>query len=157
MAMREILKFGDEVLRKKCRPVTNFDERLASLLDDLVETLERSDGVGLAAPQIGILRRVAVVNIRDKRGTIELVNPEIVEEKGSQVGNEGCLSAPNEWCEVERPNKVVVKAFDRRGNEFTISGTELLARALCHEIDHLDGVLFTDRVKPLLPGQGGVS
>lgn len=155
MAKREIIKFGDEVLRKKCRPVTNFDERLSSLLDDLVETLERSDGVGLAAPQIGILRRVAVVNVRDKRGTIELVNPEIVEEKGSQVGNEGCLSAPNEWCEVERPNRVVVKAFDRHGNEFTISGTELLARALCHEIDHLDGILFTDRVKPLIPGQGG--
>lgn len=157
MAMREIVKFGDEILRKKCRPVTNFDERLSSLLDDLVETLEKSDGVGLAAPQIGILRRVAVVNVRDKRGTIELVNPEIVWEKGLQVGNEGCLSAPNEWCEVERPNRVTVKAFDRRGNEFTINGTELLARALCHEIDHLDGILFTDRVKPLLPGQGGVS
>lgn len=157
MAMREIIKFGDEILRKKCRPVTNFDERLSSLLDDLVETLVRSEGVGLAAPQIGILRRVAVVNVRDKHGTIELVNPEIVEEKGSQVGNEGCLSSPNEWCEVERPNKVIVKAFDRHGNEFTISGTELLARALCHEIDHLDGILFTDRVKPLLPGQGGVS
>lgn len=157
MAMREILKFGDEVLRKKCRPVTNFDERLSSLLDDLAETLEKSDGVGLAAPQIGILRRVAVVNVRDKRGTIELVNPEIIEEKGNQVGNEGCLSAPNEWCQVERPNRVIVKAFDRHGNEFTISGTELLARALCHEIDHLDGILFTDRVKPLLPGQGGAS
>lgn len=157
MAMREIVKFGDEILRKKCRPVTNFDERLSSLLDDLVETLEKSDGVGLAAPQIGILRRVAVVNVRDKRGTIELVNPEIVWEKGLQVGNEGCLSAPNEWCEVERPNRVTVKAFDRSGNEFTINGTELLARALCHEIDHLDGILFTDRVKPLLPGQGGVS
>lgn len=156
MAMREIIKFGDEVLRKKCRPVTNFDERLASLLDDLAETLEKSEGVGLAAPQIGILRRVAVVNIRDKRGTIELVNPEIVEEKGLQVGNEGCLSAPNEWCEVERPNRVLVKAFDRYGKEFTISGTELLARALCHEIDHLDGILFTDRVKPLIPKQGGV-
>lgn len=156
MAMREIIKFGDEVLRKKCRPVTGFDERLSSLLDDLAETLEASDGVGLAAPQIGILRRVAVVNIRDKRGTIELVNPEIVEEKGLQVGNEGCLSAPNEWSEVERPNKVVVKAFDRHGKEFTITGTELLARALCHEIDHLDGILFTDRVKPLIPKQGGV-
>lgn len=157
MAKREIIKFGDEVLRKKCRPVTGFDERLASLLDDLVETLEASDGVGLAAPQIGILRRVAVVNVRDKRGTIELVNPEIVEEKGSQVGNEGCLSAPNDWREVERPNKVIVKAYDRHGNEFMIAGTELLARALCHEIDHLDGILFTDRVKRLIPKQGGVS
>lgn len=154
MAMREILKFGEDVLRKKCRPVTNFDERLGELLDDLTETLLASDGVGLAAPQVGILRRVAVVNIRDKRGTIELVNPEIVTEEGSQVGNEGCLSAPNEWCEVERPNKVTVKAFDRHGKEFTITGKELCARAFCHEIDHLDGILFIDRVKKTLPKQG---
>lgn len=154
MAMREILKFGEDVLRKKCRPVTNFDERLGELLDDLTETLLASDGVGLAAPQVGILRRVAVVNVRDKRGTIELVNPEIVTEEGSQVGNEGCLSAPNEWCEVERPNKVTVKAFDRHGKEFTITGKELCARAFCHEIDHLDGILFIDRVKKTLPKQG---
>ncbi len=157
MALREIVKFGEDVLRKKCRPVTAFDEKLALLLDDLAETLLSSDGVGLAAPQVGILRRAAVVNVRDKRGTIELVNPEIISEEGVQVGNEGCLSAPNEWCEVERPNKVTVKAFDRHGNEFTITGTELLARAFCHEIDHLDGILFTDRVKKTLPGQGGRS
>lgn len=154
MALREILKFGEDALRKKCRPVTKFDDRLAQLLDDLAETLIASDGVGLAAPQVGILRRVAVVNVRDERGTIELVNPEIIEESGSQTGNEGCLSAPNEWCEVERPNKVTVKAFDRHGNEFTITGKELAARAFCHEIDHLDGILFTDRVKKTLPGQG---
>ena len=151
MALREILKFGDETLRKKCRPVTNFDERLGQLLDDLTETLMASDGVGLAAPQVGILRRVAVVNVRDDRGTIELVNPEIIEEHGSQTGNEGCLSAPNEYSEVERPFKVTVKAFDRHGNEFTISGKELSARAFCHEIDHLDGILFIDRVKKILP------
>lgn len=155
MAMREILKFGDDVLRKKCRPVTKFDDRLGELLDDLTETLLASDGVGLAAPQVGILRRVCVVNIRDKRGTIELINPEIVEESGNQVGNEGCLSAPNQWCEVERPFRVTVKALDRHGNEFTIKGSELCARAFCHEIDHLDGVLFTDRVKKTLPQQGG--
>lgn len=151
MAIREILKFGDDVLRKKCRPVEKFDERLCSLLDDLVETLEASDGAGLAAPQIGILRRVAVVNVHDKHGTIELVNPVIIEESGNQVGNEGCLSAPGEWAEVERPASVTVKAFDRQGNEFTIKGEELLARAFCHEIDHLDGVLFTDKVKKVLP------
>lgn len=150
MAIREIVKFGDDVLRKKCRPVEKFDERLCSLLDDLVETLEASDGAGLAAPQIGILRRVAVVNIRDKRGTIELVNPVIIEESGNRAGNEGCLSAPGEWAQVERPASVTVKAFDRQGNEFTIKGEELLARALCHEIDHLDGVLFTDKVKKVL-------
>ena len=155
MALREILKFGEDVLRKKCRPVTKFDERLGELLDDLTETLLASDGVGLAAPQVGILRRVAVVNIRDKRGTIELVNPEIISEEGNQTGNEGCLSAPNEWCEVERPHRVIVKAFDRHGNEFTITGTELCARAFCHEIDHLDGILFTDRVKKTIPKQGG--
>lgn len=151
MALREILIFGDEVLRKKCRPVTNFDERLGALLDDLTETLLASDGVGLAAPQIGILRRVAVVNVRDDRGTVELVNPEIIEEKGTQTGNEGCLSAPGEFSEVERPYEVTVKAFDRHGNEFTVKGKELFARALCHEIDHLDGILFIDHVKKTLP------
>lgn len=154
MALREIVKFGEDVLRKKCRPVTSFDDKLAQLLDDLTETLLASDGVGLAAPQVGILRRVCVVNIRDKRGTIEFVNPEIISEEGLQVGNEGCLSAPNEWCEVERPNKVIVKAFDRHGKEFTITGTELCARAFCHEIDHLDGILFTDRVKKTVYARG---
>lgn len=147
MAIRQILRFGEDVLRKKCRPVTAFDERLAWLLDDLIETLAASDGVGLAAPQVGILRRVAVVNVRDERGMIELVNPEIISEQGNQIGNEGCLSAPDEWAEVERPNIVTVKAFDRHGKEFTITGKELAARAFCHEIDHLDGILFIDRVK----------
>lgn len=147
MALRQILNIGEDILRKKCRPVTAFDERLASLLDDLTETLLASDGVGLAAPQVGILRRVAVVNIRDNRGTIELVNPEIVSAQGNQVGNEGCLSAPDEWAEVERPKFVTVKAFDRHGKEFTINGKDLSARAFCHEIDHLDGILFIDRVK----------
>lgn len=151
MALREILKFGDEALRKKCRPVTGFDERLGTLLDDLTETLLASEGVGLAAPQVGILRRVAVVNVRDDRGTIELVNPEIIEEEGTQTGNEGCLSAPNEFSPVERPFKVTVKAFDRHGNEFTVTGKELMARALCHELDHLDGILFIDHVKKTLP------
>lgn len=155
MALREILKNNEEALHKKCRPVTNYDGRLAALLDDLGETLAASDGAGLAAPQVGILRRVAVVNVHDKHGTIELVNPEILEESGCQTGNEGCLSFPNEWCEVDRPAKVVVKAFDRNGKEFTITGTELLARALCHEIDHLDGIVFTDRVKKTLAGREG--
>ena len=146
MALRNIIKFGDECLRKKCRPVTKFDDRLGELLDDLAETLLANDGVGLAAPQVGILKRVAVVNIRDPHGNIELVNPEIIESSGSQTGNEGCLSAPNQWADVERPNVVTVRAFDRHGNEFTITGEELLARAFCHEIDHLDGILFTSKV-----------
>ena len=154
MALREILKFGDDALRKKCRPITKFDDRLGELLDDLEETLISSDGVGLAAPQVGILRRVAAVNVRDNHGNIELINPEIVEQSGSQMGKEGCLSAPNEWAEVERPNKVTVRAFDRHGNEFTITGEELLARAFCHEIDHLDGVLFIDHVEKTIPPRG---
>ncbi len=151
MALREIVKFGEDILRKKCREVTAFDEKLATLLDDMAETLRNADGVGLAAPQVGILRRAVVVDVRDGKGTIELVNPVIIEQEGVQVGNEGCLSAPGEWCEVERPMRVTVKAFDRTGKEFTVKGEGLLARALCHETDHLEGVLFTDRVKQVIP------
>lgn len=154
MALRDIVQFGNDILRKKCRPVTAFDEKLGSLLDDMVETLHTKEGVGLAAPQVGILRRAVVIDLRDKKarekdnkGVVELINPEILESSGVQQGNEGCLSAPGEWCEVERPAHVVVKAQDRNGNEFTITGEGLMARALCHEIDHLDGILFTDRVQ----------
>lgn len=151
MALREIVQFGEDVLRKKCREVTSFDEKLGVLLDDMAETLQNADGVGLAAPQVGLLRRVVVIDIRDGKGAIELVNPVIIEQEGIQVGNEGCLSAPGEWCEVERPMKVTVKAFDRHGKEFTVKGEGLLARALCHEADHLEGILFTDRVKQAIP------
>lgn len=147
MALREILKFGDDVLRKKCREVTKFDEKLAQLLDDMKETLQAADGVGLAAPQVGILRRAVVIDVHDGKGAIELINPVITEQSGTQTGNEGCLSAPGEWCEVERPQNVTVKAFDRNGNEFEIKGSDLLARAICHEVDHLEGILFIDRVK----------
>lgn len=151
MALREIVKFGEDILRKKCRDVTSFDEKLGILLDDMTETLQSADGVGLAAPQVGLLRRVVVIDVRDGKGTIELVNPVVVEQHGVQVGNEGCLSAPGEWCEVERPMKVTVKAFDRHGSEFTVKGEGLLARALCHELDHLEGILFIDRVKQDIP------
>ncbi len=147
MALRDIVQFGNDVLRKKCRQVTAFDEKLAILLDDMAETLHSAQGVGLAAPQVGILRRAIVIDIQDKKGLVELVNPEILESSGLQQGNEGCLSAPGEWCEVDRPSHVVVKAQDRKGKEFTITGDGLMARALCHEIDHLEGILFTDRVK----------
>ncbi len=147
MALREILKFGEDVLRKKCREVTAFDEKLAQLLDDMKETLLTADGVGLAAPQVGILRRVVVIDVRDEKGTIELINPVIIKTEGVQTGREGCLSAPGEWCEVERPQTVTVKAFDRTGKEFELKGSDLLARAICHEVDHLDGILFIDRVK----------
>lgn len=151
MALREIIKFGDDMLRKKCREVTKFDDKLATLLDDMAETLKSADGVGLAAPQVGILRRVCIVDVRDEHGLVELINPEILEKSGSQTGNEGCLSAPGEWCEVVRPAMVKVKAFDRHGNEFTLTASELLARAVCHEVDHLDGVLFIDRVEKTIP------
>ena len=147
MALREIIKFGDDILRKKCREVTNFDEKLAQLLDDMAETLKNADGVGLAAPQVGILRRVVVIDVHDGKGVLELVNPVILRTEGVQTGNEGCLSAPGEWCEVERPMNVVVKAFGRHGKEIEVKGSELLARAVCHEVDHLDGILFIDRVK----------
>ncbi|MCI7690918.1 MAG: peptide deformylase [Oscillospiraceae bacterium] len=151
MALREIIKFGDDMLRKKCREVTKFDDKLATLLDDMAETLKSADGVGLAAPQVGILRRVCIVDVRDEHGLVELINPEILEKSGSQTGNEGCLSAPGEWCEVVRPAMVKVKAFDRHGNEFTLTASELMARAVCHEVDHLDGVLFIDRVEKTIP------
>ncbi len=151
MALRQIVKFGEDILRKKSRPVTNFDERLWTLLDDMAETMKKAEGAGLAAVQVGVLRRVVVIDVRDEHGLIELVNPEIVSTEGTQCGGEGCLSAPNVWEEVERPNVVTVKAQDRNGNEFTITGSALLARAFCHEIDHLDGILFTDHVKAELP------
>ena len=151
MALREIMKFGDDILRKKCRTVTTFDEKLSTLLDDMAQTLAGADGVGLAAPQVGILRRAIVIDLHDGKNVFELVNPEIVSSDGKQLGDEGCLSAPGEWGRVERPMRVTVKAFDRTGKEITIKGDGLLARAICHEVDHLDGILFTDRIKQVLP------
>ena len=147
MALRQIVKFGEDILRKKSRPVTSFDERLWTLLDDMAETMRSKDGAGLAAVQVGVLRRAVVIDVHDEHGLIELINPEIVSVEGTQCGNEGCLSAPNVWEEVERPNTVTVKALDRHGKEFTLTGSALLARAFCHELDHLDGILFTDHVK----------
>ena len=132
--IREVIKNGDEVLRKKCHRVEKFDAKLHSLLDDMYETMQDKDGVGLAAPQVGILRRVVVIDVGE--GKIELVNPEIVKTSGEQEGQEGCLSCPGVWGDVVRPMKVTVKAQDRYGKEFKIKGQELLARAFCHEIDH---------------------
>lgn len=144
MAIREIRKKDDEVLYKVCKPVKDFNDRLHILLDDMYDTLKSMDGVGLAAPQVGILKRVAIIDVGD--GLIELINPEIIEEEGLQSGSEGCLSVPGVYGEVERPNKVKVKAQDRNGEWFEIEGEELLARAFCHECEHLDGKLFLDRV-----------
>ena len=144
MAIREIREKGDEILYKKCTAVVKFDEKLHILLDDMYETMQSRDGVGLAAPQVGILKRAVVIDVGD--GKIELINPEIVEESGEQTGSEGCLSVPGVFGEVTRPNVVTVKAQDRDGKWFKITGKELLARAFCHEIEHLDGKLFLDRV-----------
>lgn len=144
MAIREIREKGDEILYKKCKAVVKFDEKLHILLDDMYETMQSRDGVGLAAPQVGILKRAVVIDVGD--GKIELINPEIVEESGEQTGSEGCLSVPGVFGEVTRPNVVTVKAQDRYGKWFKITGKELLARAFCHEIEHLDGKLFLDRV-----------
>lgn len=142
MAKRNIVKFGEELLRKKSREVTVFDDKLWVLLDDMYETMRESNGVGLAAPQVGILRRVVVIDVGE--GRIELINPVIVSAKGKNRAVEGCLSAPDQWGYVVRPMKVKVKALNRYGKEVSFEGEELLARAFCHEIDHLNGVLFTD-------------
>ncbi len=144
MAVRNIVKNGDDVLRKVCRTQTDFDERLAQMLDDMAETMYKADGVGLAAPQIGVLRRVCVIDVGE--GLIELVNPVILQSSGSQTGEEGCLSFPGEFGKVKRPMNVTVKAQDRNGNTFTVKGSGLKARALCHEIDHLDGIVYKDRL-----------
>ena len=145
MAIRNIVKNGDEALKKVCRTQLTFDERLASLLDDMADTMYDADGCGLAASQVGILRRVCVVDIGD--GLIELVNPVIVETSGEQNEQEGCLSFPGEFGITVRPLKVKVRAQDRNGNTFTVEGEGLKARAFCHEIDHLDGIVFKDRLK----------
>lgn len=144
MAIREIVKDGDPTLEKVCRPVEKFDEKLHTLLEDMYETMLKADGCGLAAPQVGILRRLCVIDIGD--GVIELINPKIVKKSGKQREVEGCLSCPGLYGYTERPYAVTVEAQDRNGNAFTIRGEDLLARALCHELDHLDGVLFKAHV-----------
>ena len=143
MALRNIVTVGDSVLTKVSRPVTKFDRRLHQLLDDMTETLEDAGGVGLAAPQVGILRRVVVVDTGED-GILELVNPEIIAQSGEQTGLEGCLSVPGEYGIVTRPNEVTVRAQDRDGNWFEAEGEGVIARCFCHELDHLDGHLFTE-------------
>ncbi|WP_035290724.1 peptide deformylase [Clostridium sp. KNHs214] len=143
MALRNIRIEGDEILRKRCRKVDNIDKRLLTLIEDMKETMYKADGVGLAAPQIGILKRMAVIDIGE--GPIVIINPEIIETKGSYIDIEGCLSIPGRQGTVERPEKVKVKALNERGEEIIIEGEGLLARAFCHEIDHLDGILFVDK------------
>ena len=146
MAIRIIRKDEDEILRKTSKKIDVIDERIFSLLDDMRDTMYDAGGVGLAGPQVGVLRRIAVVDIGE--GLIELINPVIVFEGGAEIDEEGCLSLPGKNGAVCRPKKVIVRAQNRQGETFEIAGTDLLARAFCHEIDHLNGVLFTDKIIP---------
>ena len=149
MALRKIVTVGDPILTKKCRPVTKFDDRLAILIDDMIETMHDANGVGLAGPQVGILRRVVVVDTGEE--DLELVNPEIIKTgKETQTGLEGCLSLPGEYGIVTRPNFVVVRAQDRTGEWYEYEGEELIARCFCHEIDHLDGHMYTEFAERML-------
>ncbi len=141
MALRNIVKFGDPILNKKSREVEKFDQKLSDLIDDMFETMYNDNGVGLAAVQVGILKRVVVIDIGE--GPIELVNPVITMQEGEQISQEGCLSLPNKWANTKRPKKVQVKAQDRNGKWQVFTGEDLKAKAFCHEIDHLDGILFT--------------
>ena len=152
MALRNIVTVGDSVLSKTCRPVTKFDRRLHILMDDMIDTLVDSGGVGLAAPQVGVLRRVVVVDTGDD-GILELVNPEIEETSGSQTGLEGCLSVPGKYGIVTRPNVVKVRAQDRFGEWFEAEGEELIARCFCHELAHLDGQLYTEIADRMLTNE----
>ncbi len=145
MAIRNVVKMGDPVLNKKAKKVVDFNEKLHTLLDDMADTMYNEDGVGLAAPQVGILRRAVIVDIGT--GLIELINPQIIAQEGEQTDVEGCLSVADYVGEVTRPNYVKVKAQDRNGKDFEIEGEGLMARAFCHELDHLEGVLFVERVE----------
>ena len=155
MALRNIVTKEDKILYKTCRPVTKFNERLHQLLDDMAETLEQANGVGLAAPQVGVIRRAVLVietNVEEdeEEFIIELINPEILETEGEQIGAEGCLSVPGEYGIVRRPEYVKVKAQDRYGEWFEYEGEGLTARCMCHEIEHLDGHLFTEKCERML-------
>lgn len=148
MGLRKILTVKEPCLHKVCRPVDKFDGKLHKLLDDMKETLEDANGMGLAAPQVGILRRVVVVDTGEE--ILELVNPELLETSGEQVGAEGCLSVPGKYGLVKRPNVAKVRAQDRDGNFFEVEGEELIARCFCHEIDHLDGIVYTEVMERFL-------
>lgn len=151
MALRNIREDGDEILRKVSKPVTEINESIEILLDDMYETM-KNGGVGLAAPQVGILKRVIVIDIGE--GVIELINPEIINQEGEQIAVEGCLSIPGVFGEVKRPDKVTVEGLNRKGQKVTIEGKGLLAIVLCHEIDHLNGILFKDKAIKFIETEG---
>lgn len=150
MTVRAIVTYPAEILEQECEPVTVFDKKLVKLLNDMYDTMIEFDGVGLAAPQIGINKQIAIIDIDDESGTIELINPEILETSGEDLGVEGCLSFPGLYGEVTRPYYVKVKALDRKGRPFVIEAEDYLARAIQHEIDHLHGILFTSKVSRYL-------
>ena len=145
MAKLNIVKMGDDTLRKVCRPVDTVTPRIVTLLDDMIETMRAADGCGLAGPQVGVLRRIAVVEVEPGK-VYELINPKIVAYAGEQQEQEGCLSIPGRWGITKRPKHVTVRAMNRKGEIYEVSGSDLLARAFCHEIDHLDGKLFVDNL-----------
>lgn len=148
MAVLKIVKVGDDILRKKSRPVENITPRIIQLLDDMKDTMHAHDGVGLAAVQVGVLRRIVLVET-ERGELIEMINPEIIAREGEQMDIEGCLSVPNKCGITTRPMKVTVRAMNRKGEIYEITGTELKARAFCHEIDHLDGILYIDHARML--------
>lgn len=148
MAIRNIREEGDEILKKKSREVEVIDDKIKELLDDMVETMHKYNGVGLAAVQVGILKRVIVIDLYDDKGPMKLINPVIVKEEGEQEVEEGCLSFPNKYAKMIRPAKVTVEALDENGKKVKIRAKELLAQALCHEIDHLNGIVFVDKMLP---------
>lgn len=148
MAIRNIREEGDEILRKQSREVEKVDDKIRELLDDMVETMHKYNGVGLAAVQVGILKRVIVIDLYDDKGPIKLINPVIIKEKGEQEVEEGCLSFPNKYAKMIRPKEVIVEALDENGKKIKIQGKDLLAQALAHEIDHLNGIVFIDKMIP---------
>lgn len=148
MAIRNIREYGDEILTKKSKTIEEIDERIQILIDDMIETLHKYNGYGLAAPQIGILKRLVVIDLYDGHDVLVLINPVIIKTKGEQIVEEGCLSFPNQFAKVKRPMEVTVEALDRNGNKIKVIGKELLAQALSHEIDHLNGELFIDKIIP---------
>ena len=148
MAIRQIREYGDEILRKKSREVDVVDDKIRELLDDMLETMHKYNGVGLAAPQVGILKRVVVIDLYDDNGPLKLVNPKIVKQKGKQEVEEGCLSFPNQYSKMIRPEEIVAEALNEKGEKIKIKAKGLLAQAICHEIDHLDGILFIDNMLP---------
>lgn len=148
MAIREIRENGDEILRKKSKEVETIDEKIKQLIEDMIETMHKYNGVGLAAPQVGILKRVVVIDLYDDNGPIKLINPRIVKTKGKQEVEEGCLSFPNQYAKMIRPEEIVAEALDENGKNIKIKAKGLLAQAICHEVEHLDGILFVDNMIP---------